>query len=52
VVDCVEGRCPEEFREKWAWPKERVQEVVTMDGSRGGEPGLVLEPELRKGSKL
>jgi sarcosine oxidase/L-pipecolate oxidase len=53
IVDCVEGRCPEEFREKWGWPRERVERVVTEDGSRGGRPGMVLE-ELRRGgvSKL
>lgn len=53
IVDCVEGKCPEEFREKWGWPRERVDRVVTEDGSRGGRPGMVLE-ELRRGegSKL
>ncbi len=43
IVDCIEGRCLEEFREKWAWPEEAVETVVTEDGSRGGRPGLVLE---------
>lgn len=52
IVDCVEGRCPVGFREKWAWPKEAVENVVTEDGSRGGRPGMVLEEELRKGSRL
>jgi sarcosine oxidase/L-pipecolate oxidase len=54
IVDCVEGRCPEEFREKWGWPRERVEMVVTEDGSRGERPGMVLEEELRRGgvSKL
>jgi sarcosine oxidase/L-pipecolate oxidase len=48
IVDCLEGRCPEEFREKWGWPRERVESVVTEDGSRGGRPGMLLEEELRK----
>lgn len=52
IVDCVERRCPEMFKEKWKWPKEAVESVVTYDGSRGGRPGLVLEEELRKGSRL
>ncbi|EKD15851.1 FAD dependent oxidoreductase [Drepanopeziza brunnea f. sp. 'multigermtubi' MB_m1] len=52
IVDCVEGKCPSEFKEKWAWPKDSVDVVVTLDGSRGGKPGLILEQELRKGSKL
>ncbi|KAG4418249.1 hypothetical protein IFR04_008607 [Cadophora malorum] len=52
IVDCVEGNYPEEFREKWCWAEECVEECVTMDGSRGGVPGLILEDELRKGSRL
>lgn len=52
IVDCICGNCPEEFKEKWAWPKETVGEVVTYDGSRGGIPGLILDTELRRGSKL
>lgn len=49
IVDCVEGRCPAEFKEKWAWPKETFKSVVTEDGSRGGRPGMILQDELRKG---
>jgi sarcosine oxidase / L-pipecolate oxidase len=52
IVDCVEGRCPVEFKSKWAWREERVESVVTEDGSRGGRPGMVLDEELRKGAKL
>jgi sarcosine oxidase / L-pipecolate oxidase len=52
IADCVEGRCPIEFEEKWKWPAEQVETVVTEDGSRGGRPGLVLKEELKKGSKL
>jgi len=54
IVDCVEGNCPREFREKWCWPKKGVNEgeVVTEDGSRGGKRGLVLEVEMVKGTKL
>jgi sarcosine oxidase/L-pipecolate oxidase len=52
IVDCVEGRCPVEFKSKWAWRLERVKSVVTEDGSRGGRPGIVLDEELRKGAKL
>ncbi|KAF4633889.1 hypothetical protein G7Y89_g4224 [Cudoniella acicularis] len=52
IVDCIEGRTPEEFKEKWAWRKEAVQNVLTADGSRGGRPGMLLEEELKKGSKL
>jgi sarcosine oxidase/L-pipecolate oxidase len=52
IVDCVEGKCPVEFREKWAWPKEIVDDVLTQDGSRGGVPGLVLQTEMKKGSRM
>jgi sarcosine oxidase / L-pipecolate oxidase len=50
VVDCIEGRCPEAFKDVWGWTKDKVDKVVTQDGSRGGRPGLVLEDELK--SKL
>jgi sarcosine oxidase/L-pipecolate oxidase len=46
IADCIEGRYPEEFKEKWRWPDERVEKVVTEDGSRGGRPGLVLREEF------
>lgn len=52
IADTVEGRCPEEFKDKWAWPEQTVENVVTNDGSRGGRPGMVLEEEMRRGSKL
>ncbi|KAL1877335.1 hypothetical protein VTK73DRAFT_8788 [Phialemonium thermophilum] len=56
IVDVLEGHCPPEFREKWAWkdakPEGRLdeQQIFTEDGSRGGVPGLILENELRKAS--
>ncbi|KAG0649829.1 L-pipecolate oxidase [Hyphodiscus hymeniophilus] len=46
IVDAVEGRCPVEFEGKWAWPRERVESVVTEDGSRGGVPGMELMDEF------
>lgn len=49
IADTVEGRCPAEFSDKWAWPKERVDVVVTEDGSRGGRPGMLLDEEFKKG---
>jgi len=55
IVECILGRTPEEFREKWAWPRERLDEGLwTGDGSRGGRKGMVLDEELKKGksSKL
>lgn len=52
IVDCVQGICPVEFKEKWAWKEEVVEDVVTEDGSRGGRSGMILELEMRKGSKL
>jgi sarcosine oxidase / L-pipecolate oxidase len=52
IVDTIEGNCPNEFREKWAWRKEVVERVVTEDGSRGGRPGMVLDEEMGKGRKL
>ena len=52
IVNCIRGQCPAEFKQKWAWPREAVENVVTEDGSRGGRPGLILQDETRKGSKL
>jgi sarcosine oxidase/L-pipecolate oxidase len=52
IVDCIEGNCPAAFQEKWAWPADPVENVVTEDGSRGGVPGLILEEELMKGNRL
>jgi sarcosine oxidase/L-pipecolate oxidase len=52
IVDCIGGNCPAEFKEKWAWSKDIVENVVTKDGSRGGIPGLILDKEIKKGSKL
>ncbi|KAF2280247.1 FAD dependent oxidoreductase [Westerdykella ornata] len=49
IVDCILGRTPEDFREKWAWPKERVpEELWEGDGSRGGPVGMVLREEMEK----
>ncbi|KAL2755955.1 hypothetical protein ACRALDRAFT_1082001 [Sodiomyces alcalophilus JCM 7366] len=56
IVDCLEGRRPAQFDEKWKWKgisaKENVKQlhkhIVTEDGSRGGRPGLILEEELAK----
>lgn len=56
IVDAVEGTVVQGWeralREKWRWREERVENVVTEDGTRGGRPGMVLDDELRKGSKL
>jgi sarcosine oxidase/L-pipecolate oxidase len=52
IVGCMKGQCPEDFKEKWAWRKEPVENVVTEDGSRGGRPGMILDDELQKGSRL
>ncbi|EKG20001.1 FAD dependent oxidoreductase [Macrophomina phaseolina MS6] len=50
IVSCIEGRCPAEFAEKWAWPAERVEERMWEgDGSRGGPRGMVLDEEYAKG---
>ncbi|KAM0331641.1 hypothetical protein ACHAQA_003320 [Verticillium albo-atrum] len=57
IVDCVEGRRPEAFDEKWRWRgaerkeddvSEVYEHIVTEDGSRGGKLGLVLSEELAK----
>lgn len=53
IVDCIQGHCPEAFKEKWTFKKgkeaKRWDQVVTEDGSRGGLPGLILGDELKEG---
>lgn len=46
IVECLKGQCPDEFKEKWAWPEKTVEQVVTEDGSRGGAPGMILSQEM------
>jgi sarcosine oxidase/L-pipecolate oxidase len=49
IVDCVEGNCPVEFRDKWAWPERIDGEAIPEDGRRGGKWGMVLEEEMGMG---
>lgn len=50
ILECVGGRTPEEFKQRWGWPEERVPEDKWAgDGSRGGPVGMVLMEELGKG---
>jgi sarcosine oxidase / L-pipecolate oxidase len=48
IVDCILGKCPEEFKTKWCWPEANVGEWKG-DGSRGGRRGMILAEELEKG---
>ncbi|KAI1208519.1 putative fructosyl amino acid protein [Annulohypoxylon truncatum] len=50
VVDCIMGQCPVEFQQKWKWkPVDDIEKaIVTHDGSRGGQPGLILDDEFSK----
>jgi sarcosine oxidase/L-pipecolate oxidase len=56
LLDCMAGKGGK-LGEKWKWKKEaakdagreidgRFKGLVTMDGSRGGSPGLILQEEL------
>ncbi|KAM0466056.1 hypothetical protein ACHAPV_001009 [Trichoderma viride] len=58
LLDCMAGNGGK-LGEKWKWKKEtaegagreidgRFKGLVTMDGSRGGSPGLILREELSK----
>lgn len=50
ILECVQGRTPKEFQERWRWPAERIPEKDWPgDGSRGGPVGMVLKEELKKG---
>ncbi|KAH9871858.1 hypothetical protein J1614_006116 [Plenodomus biglobosus] len=49
IVECIEGRTPEDFKGKWDWPAERVPEDQWPgDGSRGGPVGMLLAEETEK----
>ncbi|KAF1920854.1 FAD dependent oxidoreductase [Ampelomyces quisqualis] len=49
ILECIEGRMPEDFRGRWEWPRERVpEEEWAGDGSRGGPVGMVLKEEMAK----
>ncbi|TAQ87172.1 hypothetical protein B7494_g4486 [Chlorociboria aeruginascens] len=53
IVEVIEGRVDETWKEKWGWRdvqidgEGKVKEVVTEDGTRGGERGFVLTEELK-----
>ncbi|KAL7791961.1 FAD dependent oxidoreductase [Trichoderma ceciliae] len=58
LVDCMAGKGGK-LAEKWKWKKEAAEDagreidgkfkgLVTMDGSRGGSPGLILQEELSR----
>jgi sarcosine oxidase/L-pipecolate oxidase len=49
IVECLVGKCPEEFREKWRWREAVSYEEWSGDVSRGGKRGMILEEELRVG---
>lgn len=50
ILECIQGRTPEDFRGRWEWPAERVpEEQWAGDGSRGGPVGMVLMEEMAKG---
>ncbi|KAH7400850.1 FAD dependent oxidoreductase [Phaeosphaeria sp. MPI-PUGE-AT-0046c] len=49
ILECIEGRTPEDFKGRWEWPKERIpEEKWSGDGSRGGPEGMVLAEEMAK----
>ncbi|KAK3903810.1 FAD dependent oxidoreductase [Staphylotrichum tortipilum] len=50
IVDCLVREGSGEMRGKWAWRDGgEGKEVVTEDGTRGGQAGWVLEEELASG---
>ena len=52
IVDCILGNTPEEFREKWKWPQRGPEDDVWTNDFRGGRKGMILDEELRKGSRM
>ncbi|KAL9080022.1 MAG: hypothetical protein Q9157_001167 [Trypethelium eluteriae] len=53
IVDCVLRQPPEEFKHKWCWSDSQPEDFLwTDDASRGGPQGMILDAEMKKGSKL
>jgi sarcosine oxidase/L-pipecolate oxidase len=51
ILECVLGRTPEDFKQRWKWPEERIPENMWPgDGSRAGPVGMVLKEEIAKGN--
>ena len=50
IVECILGRCPEEFKTKWCWRDPVPYESWPGDGSRGGRRGMILDEELAAGA--
>ncbi|KAI1473015.1 FAD dependent oxidoreductase [Daldinia caldariorum] len=49
IVDTITGKCSEELRRKWQWKFTGNTEIIaTEEGSRGGQPGAILENEMKK----
>ena len=50
IADCMQGKCPTEFQNKWQWKEvtDVNRAVMTEDGSRSGKTGLTLQGEFRK----
>lgn len=48
IMECIQRKCPEEFKEKWAWPKEAMENVMPEKDTRRGAYGLILSEELQK----
>ncbi|KAK8065945.1 FAD dependent oxidoreductase-domain-containing protein [Apiospora hydei] len=50
IADSIMGKCTPILKDKWAWKEvtDVERSIVTEDGSRGGQAGLILQTELRK----
>ena len=52
ILECIEGRTPEDFKGRWEWPEKRIpEEQWKGDGSRGGPVGMVLHEEVTKSAE-
>jgi sarcosine oxidase/L-pipecolate oxidase len=51
IADLIERKPNARFKEKWAWPEKTVEEVITLDGSRGGITQLPL-PQMLANAQL
>ncbi|KAK8192676.1 hypothetical protein M8818_007848 [Zalaria obscura] len=52
IVECILGKTPEAFKNKWSFPQRGAEDQVWTEDWRGGKRGMILDEELKRGSKI
>lgn len=48
IVDAIERKLEPDFQQIWNWPTAKPDLHRTLDGSRGGPVGMILQDEIDK----